>query len=317
MRRLFLLLFFLGAASAQPQYDVVLVRSDLPFEWIVAQVYAHSSGVPIVTTHSDRLDKDAKEELLGYLEAGYNRLVILGGEQAVSPWIKMQLDEMGFLTHRISEGDRYGTSARVAIELFGTTDVAVVAGGEGYEGLLIAKRIASSLEAPILFVKRTSIPPSVKDALESLGVKRVYIVEKGLDKKIIAELKKQGYSVVIAEKKVKLEGEGLPKSFTFFVIGVLTGGLLLFTIYKYREREVKKQVPYTILTEDEEKVVRAILDSGGTITQDKLPEKTDFSRPKISRIIADLSVRGIIVKERHGRTQKLIISRDFYEEKDV
>ncbi len=65
--------------------------------------------------------------------------------------------------------------------------------------------------------------------------------------------------------------------------------------------------------EDEEKIVRAIIEGGGELTQDKLPEITDFSRPKISRIVADLADRGILTKTPQGRTQKLQIEKEFYE----
>jgi uncharacterized membrane protein len=317
MMRLLLLMFFFGLTIGQPQYDVVLVRSDLPFEWVIAQVYAQNSGLPIVTTQSERLDDVARQELLGYFKAGYGRLVILGGEQAISPWIKAELDDMGFVTHRISEGDRYGTSARVAVELFGPSDTAVMAGGEGYEGLLMAKRAASSLSVPILFVKKTSIPPSVKAALESLGVKKIYLVERGLGKEVKMELRKEGYQVVPAEEGIGIANKGYPKIYLSFIFGFGSGVVLLFLLWKVREGRVTARVPYTILTEDEEKVIRAILENGGELTQDKLPEKTDFSRPKISRILADLAERGIVTKERYGRTQKLFVNRDFYEEKDI
>ncbi len=316
MRCILLLTFLMGVGvvSAQPQYDVVLVRSDLPFDWIIAQAYAHSSSVPIVTTRSDRLDEDAREELRGYIRAGYDSLVILGGEQAVSPEIQIELDAMGFITHRISEGDRYGTSARAAVELFRPSDVAVVVSGEGYGGLLIAHRAASSINAPILFVKEKNIPPSVRAALENLGVEKIYLVEEGIGEKVRGELRSK-YVVLRAEEGIESGGTGYPLVYLAFITGIIWGAALLLVWRRVRAGRARKKVPYTILTEDEEKVVRAILESGGVLTQDKLPLKTDFSRPKISRIITDLAGRGILVKERHGRTQKLVICRDFYEER--
>ncbi|MDP6613380.1 MAG: hypothetical protein QF673_05140, partial [Candidatus Hydrothermarchaeota archaeon] len=173
MKRLFLvLLFFLATGAIAPQYDVILVRSDLPLDWIIAQAYAHNSGVPIIVTKPDHLDEDVKKQLSGYIGSGFNNLVIIGGEQAISPVIKSELDDMEFLTHRISEGDRYGTSARVAIELFGRADEAVMVSGEAYDGLLIAERVASSISGPILLVKEDEITPSVESALVTLGARK-------------------------------------------------------------------------------------------------------------------------------------------------
>lgn len=311
MRELLLVFLFLTTGALAPQYDVIVVRSDLPLDWIIAQAYAHNSGVPIVSTHSDRLDEDAREQLVGYRKAGYAKLVIIGGEQAVSPGIKMELDELGFVTHRISEGDRYGTSARVAIELFKKSEKAVIANGEIYGGLLIAERIASITGSPILFVK-DDIPPSVSAALKSLGVKKVYIIEEGVSEKIQRTLSAQGYEVEVAREGTVGMREAFPKEYLLFALGLFLGAFSVLLWLKFARRRAR--VPYTILTEDEEKVVRAILNNGGELTQDKLPEKTDFSRPKISRIIMDLSERGIVSKEPHGRTQKLTVNRDFYEE---
>jgi uncharacterized membrane protein len=313
MRELFLvLLFFLTTGAVAPQYDVILVRSDLPLDWVIAQAYSHNSGVPIIATKPDHLDEDVKEQLSGYRSSGYINLVIIGGEQAVSPGIKSDLDDMGFVTHRISEGDRYGTSARVAIELFGRADGVVVVNGEAYEGLLTAERIASSIGGPILFVKEDGVTPSVERALATLGVGKIYLVE-GASGKIHDALLSKGYKVeVVGGDWIEAPSPYNPLYFAF-ALGLLLGAALVLAGLRFRR--YRARVPMTILTEDEEKIVKAILENGGVLTQDKLPEKTDFSRPKISRIIMDLAGRGIVSKKPHGKTQKLTIKKDFYEEK--
>ncbi|MDP6612690.1 MAG: hypothetical protein QF673_01575 [Candidatus Hydrothermarchaeota archaeon] len=313
MKELFLvLLFFLTAGAVAPQYDVILVRSDLPLDWVIAQAYTHNSGVPIIATKPDHLDEDVKEQLSGYLRSGFNNLVIIGGEQAISPGIKSKLDGMGFLTHRISEGDRYGTSARVAIELFGQIEGAVLVNGEAYEGLLMAERVAASISGPILFVKEDEITPSVESALVNLGVKKIYIIE-GTSGEIMDALLPKGYKVEVVESEWIEAGSPYNSLYIAFVLGLLLGAAL--ALIGLRFKRYRARVPMTILTKDEEKIVKVILEHGGVLTQDKLPEKTDLSRPKISRIIMDLAGRGIVSKKPHGKTQKLTIKRDFYEEK--
>ena len=59
-------------------------------------------------------------------------MLIIGGEAAISPGIQSELDSMGFATHRISEADRYGTSARVAVELYPDSKEVVLASGEDF-----------------------------------------------------------------------------------------------------------------------------------------------------------------------------------------
>ncbi len=310
MRALFIVLLFLATGAIAPQYDVILVRSDLPFDWVIAQAYSHYSGVPIVATKPDRLDADVREQLSGYLSSGYKDIIIIGGEQAIAPGIKSELDDMGLITHRISEGDRYGTSARVAIELFGRAEGAVLVTGEAYEGLLIAERVAASIDGPILFVKRDGITPSVERALVTLGTKKIYLVQGGSGK-IMEILSSRGYEVEVVDRGWAGAGSPSNPAYIAFGLGLLLGGALVLLGLRFKRHRAR--VPMTILTEDEEKVVKAILENGGVLTQDKLPEKTDFSRPKISRIVMELAGRGIVSKERHGKTQKLTIKKEFYE----
>jgi len=297
-------------ASGSPQYDVIIVRSDLPMDWVIAQAYAQNSGVPIVVTKPDYLDDDVKDQLGGYLASGFNNLIIIGGEEAISPMIKSKLDDMGFITHRISEGDRYGTSARVSIELFKEVEGAVLVRGEGYEGLLVAERVASSIRGPIMFVKGDKVSPSVEKALVTIGVKKVYLVE-GISPNIREDLLSKGYDLVIIDNGWKGESNQYDSFYIPLVLGFALGAATILIWVRFRKLEDK--VSFTILTKDEEKIVKYILKNGGVLTQDKLPKVTDFSRPKISRMIMDLSTRGIISKEPYGKTQKLTIKKDFYD----
>ena len=308
MKKAFLIaLILLTTGSVSPPYDVILVRSDLPPDWLIAQTYSHSSGIPIVSTLPDVLEPHVKTQLSGYKEAGFESVLIIGGEAAISPGIQRELDSMGFATHRISEADRYGTSARVAVELYPNSQEVVLVSGEDFEYYLEARRIASGMEAPILFAKRDEVPVSVLNAMKSVGAKRVVLV--GLD--LRDYLTARGYAV--EETPVAPSTVPDPR-YIYLIIGILLGALASAAVS--RVKKARDRVSYTLLTRDEEKVVRIIIEDGGELTQDQLPQKTSFSRPKVSRIVSDLEGRGIISKEPDGRTQKLQVKKDFYEEKD-
>jgi uncharacterized membrane protein len=315
MSRLLIVLFLLlitTTGSMDTPYDAIIVRDDLPLEWIIAQAYSHKSGTPIVTTDPDFLTEDAKVQLQGYLNAGARKVLVLGGERAVSPAVEGELTAMGFLTHRISEGDRHGTSARVAMELYPGVDSCVMVNGESYSGLLVAERAAALTGSPILLVKSEDIPRSVQEALKVLGVRDVYLVTEGLSEDVGEALSSSGYRVHPLRNRTDIPApRGLPDALLPGVAGALMGILAVLgwsALKRSRER-----VPFTLLTEDEEKVVRAIRERGGELTQDLLPELTGFSRPKISRIVADLAGRQILSKTPQGRTQKLRIEKEFYE----
>jgi len=145
---LVLILLFLTIGTLDNQYDVIVVRSDLPADWIIAKAYAQNTGVPIIDTLPDKLDNGTKEQLAGYRRFGFDRAVIIGGVNAVSPDIQMELEGMGFATYRFSEADRQGTSARVAIDLYKNSKESILVNGEVYDGLLVADNLASKTGSP-------------------------------------------------------------------------------------------------------------------------------------------------------------------------
>ena len=309
--RLYILLLLTLAGSAYAfanEVDVILVRSDLPQEFAVAQAYSLLTGVPIVTTPSQELSEDAREQLRGYIKLGYRNLVIIGGEKAVSLEVQREIDALGYVTRRIAEADRYGTAATFAKEFYSRSEGAILLYGESSENLLLAMRLSSATGYPILFVRRDHVPPAVRDALAYLHVKKVFLFPQGLKASVREDL--SGYEVISVEKGFALpekKGNALPLAFTAgFALGVLS------VIAYLRARRIKQRLPYEILSEDEERVVRAIASEGGRLTQDALPEKTGFSRPKISRIVKELVERGIIEKVPKGRTHELTIKKEFY-----
>jgi uncharacterized membrane protein len=305
-RALFIVLVFLTIGSISPPYDVILVRSDLPPDWLIAQTYSHSSGVPVVSTLPDVLEPHVETQLSGYKKAGFKSVLIIGGEEAISPAIQSELDSMGLATHRISEADRYGTSARVAIELYQSSDEVVLASGEDFEYYLEARRTASEMEAPILFAKPSEVPVSVLNAMESIGTREIVLV--GLNSVVTEDLVSRGYFV---GKRPVSTSRAPDTKYIYLLIGITLGALGLTGVK--RIKKARDRVSYTLLTRDEEKVVRAIIEDGSELTQDQLPGITGFSRPKVSRIVSDLEGRGIISKEPEGRTQKLQVKKDFYE----
>jgi putative cell wall-binding protein len=309
MKRVLLVLILLLFVGSIANYDVILVRSDLPPDWIIAQAYSHKSGIPVVATPPDRLVEEVKEQLKGYRDAGYNRVLIIGGEEAISLDVQMEVEELGFATHRISEADRHGTSARVALELYPDSRECILVNGEAYEGMLTAQRIAGETGFPILFTRPNELPVSVADAMETLGIEKVYLIDYGISEEVKKYLSSQGYIVEVVGKGKTFSGrQELFNDIAMLLGGLILGAMLVFALLTATRGE---KVSYELLTQDEQKIIKAIIENGGEIMQDKLPEKTGFSRPKVSRIVADLQERKIISKEPSGRTQRIRIEKEF------
>ena len=60
----------------------------------------------------------------------------------------------------------------------------------------------------------------------------------------------------------------------------------------------------TILPEDEQRIIEPILDSPG-LTQVELRGRSDFSKAKVSQTVSKLEDRGLIYREKQGRTYRV------------
>jgi putative cell wall-binding protein len=303
----FLIFLLLGAfvvGGAEVEYDAIIVRSDLPYDWTVAQAYAQRAHIPIITTYPDVLDQRTRDQLTGFKDTGHSNILVFGGEDAISPNIEAEMVGQGFITHRIREVDRYGTSARAAVELYGGSESVVIVNGEDVDNLLNSQIAAFQTNSPILFIKEKEIPVSVKEALRLLDTKEVILVSSDVSEDVRAELESL-YSINQFPVDTVKTGQRDLRVLDI-VIGLILGALLTLAV-KYRKRE---RVPYNVLTEDEEKIIKAIVENGGELGQDALYEKTGFSRPKISRVVSELVERDLLEKTQFKRTFKLKIKKE-------
>jgi len=60
-----------------------------------------------------------------------------------------------------------------------------------------------------------------------------------------------------------------------------------------------------LLDGDERRLVRAIVEAKGTILQRDLVRITSFSDAKVSRLLDRLEGRGLVIRERHGMTNRV------------
>lgn len=94
---------------------------------------------------------------------------------------------------------------------------------------------------------------------------------------------------------------------TSLVLALSALGLAGFASAWYRKRSQVKTV-LSVLKPDEKKVMDIIMDEKNGCNQKKVVRDTDFSKAKVSRIIADLENRGLIEKERKGRANIIKMS---------
>lgn len=105
----------------------------------------------------------------------------------------------------------------------------------------------------------------------------------------------------------------------FKSIGISTGLLILISsvigvsLYWLINRYMKERAIQTAImtmTDDEEKVLRIIMDQGEA-RQDKLRKKLDFSKSKLSALLNNLEEKDAIKKTRYKRTNKIRPTEEF------
>lgn len=318
----FLCSLVLFTEAQNQSYDVIIVRADLPIDYVVAQAYAHKEGIPIIATNPQYLDEDVRRELMGYKEEGAQTVLIIGGsDTAISAGIEEDLKKMGYQVTRLWDWDRIGTAARVAIELWSSSEYAVIANADVSESYLVASSISISLEAPILLTLENDLPDTTIQALVTLKVKKVFLVGPRISATVEEDLRKRGFEIQRTGKDIKIQdipiierNESFFEKLTEPVPLVLggTAGLVIGYVFSRVFKKVKKrEIPMFVLTEDERKVVEAI---GEGVKQERLPELTGFSRPKVTRIISDLESKQIVSRDKYGKTYKLKVMKSIVED---
>ena len=286
-------------ASAVNRYDVIVVRGDVPTDYTIASIFAGTKKIPLLLVDPDRMQDIIRDELLGYHEIGYDRLLIIGGETAISRGVEDQLREMGFTVDRLWDWSRYGTAARVAIDLWGESDKVIITDGEDYSGFLIAQKAALDSGSPILFIRNGTIPSETADAIGNLGARTAVVISN--DGAVIDAIRNLGVQAERIGTAMPPSGSVSPYQSIDSMIYVILGLLVLIVIllsFRLRGRPGRSAL---ILTEDEEKLV-SILRVNGRVDQNRLAAMTDFSKPRISRMLRSLEERRVIEREKHKKT---------------
>jgi hypothetical protein len=297
-------------ASGADSYDIIVVRGDMPTDYIVASIYASTKKIPLVLVDPYSIQSQIRSELVGYRNRGYTRLLIVGGKVAISDSVEGDLRSMGFQVNRLWDWNRYGTAARVSIDLWGEADLAVITNGEDYGGFLLAQLAALDRGAPILFIQNATVPMETNDALKKLGTKSLILISS--DEEALDTLRSLGFSVETIEtiSPGSVEGESKePDLRTYVIMSLLLLVVILSSVLLSVKIRKRRKASVFILTEDEEKLIE-ILRIHGKTEQSKLAKLTDFSKPRISRMLQSLESRGVIERGKYKKTYKVNLKHE-------
>ncbi|MDO9573951.1 MAG: cell wall-binding repeat-containing protein, partial [Candidatus Contubernalis sp.] len=153
---------------------VVLARGNDFADALTGVPLAYKLDCPILLTSPNGLNPETKAEL-GRLKT--KKVIILGGEQAVSKNVKNELEALGLEVVRIPGGNRYETASLISQMLApqGATK-AVIAYGNNFPDALAAASYAAIEGLPILLTETNVLPSATQEALNRLGVTQTIVV---------------------------------------------------------------------------------------------------------------------------------------------
>jgi len=170
---------------------VIIARGDLPVDAIAAIAYARSNRIPVLLTKPGELPNATLSAIEKFSP---RRIIILGGEKAVSRSVEEQLAKIAEV-ERIAGETRYETAVKLA-ELAKGYDTIVVANGEAPSSDAVF--LAAIYRAPVVYVKSDEIPEVTADFLVSHRVTPKFRPVKLLLVGVNASLKEQILGLILS-----------------------------------------------------------------------------------------------------------------------
>jgi len=93
------------------------------------------------------------------------------------------------------------------------------------------------------------------------------------------------------------------------VVSVLAGLSILDLIRKKEKRELTKSIIESMTTPEEKKVISALENAGGELTQAQIVERLNLTKVRAHRIIKRLEQMKIITKYPYGVTNKIVLEK--------
>ena len=161
---------------------------------------------------------------------------------------------------------------------------------------------------PLVLNHPTTLSNSTEEALEKLQPDLVVIIGAGLPDDLESQIEALGYQTYWIKKDLTITPPAPPvekeTDWTMVILAVIVSvaTVVPVTVYYAKKKWASNRVPIEVLTEKERIVVKAILEKGGTVKQEELPELTGYSRPTISRIIQELEKKQLVEREKVGKT---------------
>ncbi|NNF65089.1 MAG: hypothetical protein HKN07_12650, partial [Acidimicrobiia bacterium] len=162
-----------SATFAGPTTVYVATGTDFP-DALAAGPAAAATNSPVLLVNSTYVPS-ATSAALASIDP--DRIVVLGGEAAVSKSVETSLAASGAVVTRIAGSDRNSTAALISAHAFPDgADVAFVVDGGDFPDALAAGASAANRNGPVLLTNTDTVPAATLAELERLDVSEIVIV---------------------------------------------------------------------------------------------------------------------------------------------
>ena len=151
---------------------VVLARGDHYADALAGVPLAHHLGGPLLLSRTSSLPEITFDEIK---RLGASKVVVLGGEVAISKAVEAKLSQSGIEVERIFGNDRNETAAKIAGK-FNKFTTAVLVSGSNFPDALSVSSYAAEQGMPILLTNSTSLPKATRDALAKGNASKTYVI---------------------------------------------------------------------------------------------------------------------------------------------
>lgn len=136
--------------------------------------FAAMEGMPILFTQANGLHNSTKAALEKW---GTKKVIIVGGDQAVSKQVENEITNMGIIVNRLSANNRYSTSVEIVKHFKGSgfTDY-YVATGENFADALTGSILAAKNNAPILLTSSSRLSSPAEEYLRRANPENIHIL---------------------------------------------------------------------------------------------------------------------------------------------
>lgn len=160
--------------------DVILARDDNFPDSLGAGAVQAALEAPLLLTNSTLLSPQTAAEMA---RLGAERVIILGGEEAVGPAVVAELDLLGLETERVGGATRALTAVAIIDRFFPNTTAVVVARADAAEGnptsafadSIVTAAVSAVAHVPILLTNSETLLPETGEALAALPIENVII----------------------------------------------------------------------------------------------------------------------------------------------